>query len=262
MARPLSSQDRNVEFNPHVRDLILWSSSLAWSIVAHSRAGGNSGGTSTSPQTTPGVTSTGSDLIVVGCTDTGMAITDSKSNTPYTLVATANFNSGQAINIFECRNPIVGASHTVTATWADGNPGALAAVFLSGSLTSGDPLDQQHAAMNNFIHVLAPGSITPSQAAEIIVTFIMSTGQNETVVLIDGGFTIIDAFANTNSAIQDVASAYLIQTSAAASNPTWTVAPADQTTMAAAQASFKAGAAAATQVPYNPWRQRAPLQAM
>ncbi len=83
------------------------------------------------------------------------------------------------------------------------------------------PFDQQNGvATPTTTTSYQPGSITPSENNEVIVTAITSGG-GVTSYSIDSGFTISDQFDLSGGGHFPLGMAYLIQTSAAASNPTW-----------------------------------------
>lgn len=230
---------------------------MAFALVVHNVTFSttNSGLTSASLNTT------GADLLVVGLSEGGTVnngtISDSKANTWHQL--TQQINGGKSSELWYAWNAAVGTSHTFTVTGTTDFPSFCVAAF-SGSQTSSDPFDVQNGANATFQSTLAPGSITPGSANELIVTCLQSDGQ-ALAATINGGFTVTDSTTNAGFGHQSASMAYLIQTTAAAANPTWTRASGNST-ITANIASFKSAGAAVAQTPYNPWMLRAPLLAM
>ena len=193
--------------------------------------------------TTGTVNATGADLILFASTDTGTTPSDNVGGNTYTLIASYSFSTGQSINVWECRNPSVSGAMTFTGTVTVSTGFAIDAIAISGSLTSGDPQDQHNGNTQNFVSTIQPGSITPSQANSLIMAFLAISGTNTNAATIDSSFTVIDSYAGMIDG-EDISSAYLIQTSAVAVNPTWNGGAGSQTTLNAMQISFKPGVAA------------------
>lgn len=185
----------------------------SWTFLGSTFANGSSGST-----TTTAVNTTGANFIVLGISSTAgqtYTVTDSKGNTP-THIRQDTSGSSQ-IDMFEFVAPIVGAGHTFSA-----NGSAIFAsiyvLYASGSNVV--PLDQQNGANSAGATSLQPGSVTPVQNGELIVTAI--TDFTGTAPTIGSGFTITNAQAFTSAVNYAGGMAYLIQTTAAAINPTWT----------------------------------------
>jgi len=181
--------------------------------------------TNSTDVTTPGVDTTGANLIVVGTfslysSGDGGVLSDSKSNTPY--VTTEDAVSGRQLFMSYFFNPSVGASHT----WTFGSgclfPMILVAAFYE-AVTS--PLDDQSSATTTSSGTtLQTGQVDPTEDNELLVTVVGSTDVSATgVYAIDGGFTKLSDNTGTSGAAYSGSMAYLIQTSAASANPTWTV---------------------------------------
>lgn len=199
-------------------------------LVAHT--GADNFGTTV---TTSAINTTGANLIVVAiCTVnnlTGATVTDSKSNT-WSSSLTA-VSGGNLIQIFYLYSPTVGSGHTFTFTTSGGptTPSIAVAAF-SGTLS---PFDQQMGAtQTGAISTFQAGSITPTANNELIIA--QASNYSTSTVSINDGFTITDSVSplyNTGNTL-----AYLVQTTAAAINPTWTYGTA-QTYASAKIASFK-----------------------
>lgn len=210
---------------------------MAIGIIAHTSAGASSPGTSV---TTSAVDTTGASFIGVVVADLGNAtvtsLTDSKGNTWTARTAYPVTNS--RTRIYYCANPTVGTGHTFTATSTSGTSfPALAIIALSVTDTSA-PYDVENgnAAVN--VANIAPGSITPSANNEIVIAG-MSTVTAQSGLSVNGGFTLLENVAFLSSNHVSCQLAYLIQTTAAAANPTfsWTLSSANSSV---AIASFKA----------------------
>lgn len=178
--------------------------------------------TSTSQSTSPGsptsnIDTTSATLIVVAGGNSSSSIpgrvTDSLSN-QYVCNGYPTNSSGACLALFYCVNPITSATHNFTYSGGGiGFPGCVVAVF------SGDP-----TPFTQFVEATATGnvalpSLTPSTDNCLLVTG-YSQGSSVTES-IDGGFTIVLQVGGV--ATQRIALAYLIQTSAAAASPTWSV---------------------------------------
>lgn len=193
--------------------------------------------------TTSGVDTTGANFIAVaigwfnsGQLTTAPSVTDNKSNT-FTSLTVRNTGSNLGTVLYYCKSPTVGSGHTFTL-----NSVALSticAASFSGVDTS-SPFDLENGAGNASAASIQPGSITPSANNEIVITSVCSGLIDP--FSINGGFSIAQQSGNGGNTFFPSGLAYLIQTSAAAANPTWTsTSGPDQ--MAAAIASFKAAAA-------------------
>ncbi len=205
-------------------------------LVAHTAKGSTGGDTVTSDAID---TSTANFIVLVASTYTGgpnATISDSKMNSYSPLTEYSSFSR---CRIYYCLTPTVGGSHTFQADTTGGAPTICVAAF-SGVKTA-SAFDVQNGATGGGVSNLQPGSITPSEDNELLITGY--AGISGTPLSIDLSFTISDQVAYSGGNNMLGALAYLIQTSAAAKNPTWTSAPDFN---AAAIASFKAGAAPAS----------------
>jgi len=205
---------------------------MAYSLIAHTASGTNSSGTTSS-----GVDTTGADLIVVAAAyyngSAAPTLTDSRGNTwtGLTEVAAAGGSYLGSLRFFYCQAPSVGAGHTFTLSGAS-SYAALAVAAFSGSAAS--PADQQGGSGGT----ATPGSITPSEANELVLTAVTDSSPGGIATAVSGGFAVLDTLANSSGNHFGVGLAYLVQTSAAAANPTWS---AGNVFPASAIASFKAG---------------------
>lgn len=207
---------------------------MAFTVLAHRIDGSASG----SGFTTTGIDTSGADLIVgavawFGSTADFSDLVGGNSNT-WTPLTPIGGGGGTGIQLFYCHNPTVGSGHTFTTTSAFA---AIAVIAVSGSAAS--PFDQESGASG----VSQPGSITPSFDNEILITALVNSDAGTQTV--DSGFTIEDQIGN-NAAGNNVAAAlaYIIETSLAAKNPSWSPASNGKVVMAAFKASAVAGSSA------------------
>lgn len=204
-------------------------------LVAHAIAG--SGGTSSA--TTAGVNTSGANFLVVVAVDLAggsqSAISDSYGNTPYLQLTSQSATVRETISFYY--SATVGAGHTFTAS--GGTVSAIAAAAFSGVLTT-NPVDVQAGTNNSGSATIQPGSITPTQNNELIISGIGGyvVAGSETYS-IDSGMTITDQQGLIGGASFGLALAYKVQTTAAAINPTWTVSS-SAAGLSATNGSFKA----------------------
>lgn len=220
---------------------------MSAALVAHT---GTQGAGQPSSITTPAINTTGATglIIAVGWWDGvgNVSVSDSKSNTwaPVTKYVTSNCS----VEFFTCLNPgSVGSGHTFSKTGTD-TYGSIAVLAFSGTDTTAS-VDGNSGAGTASGTTQQPGSITPSQNGSVVITALGMSAHSGSGS-IDGGFTVSDSFVDGSN--YGVALAYLIQTSAAAANPTWT---ASSGALEACIISIKAAAGgAAGQSPLAPSR--------
>jgi hypothetical protein len=173
--------------------------------------------------TTDAVDTTGANLIVLYVAHYGsgavtLSLSDSKGNTWTAL--TEHASSNQHSLGYYCLGPTVGTGHTFTVTTPGGVTDiypVLAAHAFSGAAASA-VLDTQTGATTAGATSLQPGSVTPSLDGSLVVAGI-APGAG-TGITINAGFSAVSADVNSGVSVSGGA-AYLIQTSAAAVNPTW-----------------------------------------
>ncbi len=199
--------------------------------------------------TSPGIDTTGANLLVASIFFyTGNAATatvsDNKSNT-WNPLTQQDISGNRACQLWYADNtPTVGSGHTFTVTGNGSFPMIIVYAF-SGALASA--FDQESGAIEDSgsATTLQPGSLTPAAANSLLVTAfgMRDDGDGQSI---SAGFT-----PNGNLTLANVGSlsmAYDIQTSAAASNPTWTSPNASR--MIAVMASFLAAGGGGSG---NPW---------
>lgn len=203
---------------------------MAIALVSNVRVSGVSGGT------TGAIDTTGASLLnaaVAFVPSSPPTISDSKGNTWTALTNYTSF-SVESLQFYYVANPTVGSGHTFTDGGLNTISTANFAAFSGAATVS--PFDVENGAING-PSPLQPGSITPSANGEVVLASIADFSGTASV---DSGFTITDQAATTGGQYFGCALAYLVQTSAAAVNPTWTVGGGGYTLNIA---SFKAAAA-------------------
>lgn len=168
--------------------------------------------------TSGSIDTTGADFIYYAVAHDAAGVpvvSDSKLNTWTAL--TAQTHGAVEITPYYTENASSGTSHTFTVTGIGVYAAVAVQAFSGGTTTSAD----QTNGANNFANTLATGSVTPSENNELVITPLGFNAAG-TPTSIDSSFTgLVEAnFGSGNN--YGVALAYLIQTAAAAVNPTWT----------------------------------------
>ena len=214
-----------------------WKPSLAYALISNIAAGSSDAGASV---TTAGIDTTGATLLGLILGSYGLVglptISDSKSNT-WNQRTRYNSNNYSSVTLYWSVPSSVGSSHTFTASGAGTFP-SIAVTAWSGGHASA-PYDVENGATGVGVSTLATGSITPSENNCLVIAG-LCLGQAETET-IDSGMTISDSINFASGQHFGVAQAYIVQTTAAAINPTWGAL--NGQTVAADIASFKAAAA-------------------
>jgi hypothetical protein len=181
-----------------------------WSLIAHTGIDGTGSGVTTSA-----INTTGANLLVAVCNwyASSGSISDSKGNS-WTL-GFATSGADTQVSIYYVYNPTVGSGHTFT--WSAAN-GPIMVMAWSGSASS--PADQSAGQNATGSTTIQAGSITPSQNNELVIA---GVGANNSTLSIDSGYTITDNESYTSGVSLGGAGAYLIQTTATATNPAWTL---------------------------------------
>lgn len=213
---------------------------MAFALIAHAAAGCTGGDIIAGP--TSGVDTTGANLLIIVASIFGnfdaQLPTDNKGNT-YVALTPLDGTGANSVCIFICQSPTVGTGHT--ATWNTGGsvfPSIYFAAFSGAG--SGTIVDQQSNAQ-----AVQPGSITPSEDNELIITGFCTNGGGVTPSITAGGFTVSDAIAFLASGDNEGGGlAYLIQTTAGAANPTWATNPSPRSVIA----SFKTSTSGPTEI--------------
>lgn len=186
----------------------------SYALVAHiSKALGAAGGTSDAIDTT------GATLAIIGVvsyTAIG-SVSDSKGNTWTPLTLYGDAGTTRQARFYYCVNPTVGSGHTFSTS------GTLTSIFvLAFSGNAATPFDRENGAGTDGTTTFQPGSVTPSQANEIVVSMVgyFSSDVNATI---NSGFTRVDVTDFNSGSNLAGAIAWKQQTSATSENPTWTI---------------------------------------
>jgi hypothetical protein len=184
-----------------------------FSLIAHVGGElGTNGGTSTA------INTTGADLLVVSISyytgGTLTSLTDSTGGTWVQIVA-ASANIRGAV-LYYLKNAGAGhtsSTHTITVAGTGIFAGTDFAAFSGSDLTA--PLDQSSSA-NGTTTPGTPGSITPTVNNELVIS---SVAVGVGTPSVGSGMALLEAYADGTNVGGGMA--YLIQTSAAAINPSW-----------------------------------------
>lgn len=223
---------------------------MAWNLITS----GAVQGSGTSTLTSPSFNGIGADLIVIVVTWSGSgggttpAGADSSGNT-YSGINISSTTQPQ-VGVLYTHNPTVTSSMTVGVTPAVEYPCMQYYVY-SGSIASGAVLDV--SSFNN-AGATQPGSVTPSQNNTLLVTGVAD--ESTATDSVTGGFAssapgFQQAFFR-NAINYGGAASTLVQTTAAAVNPTWTSANGASPTNSTIIAAFKPAAGAAPKGSFFP----------
>jgi hypothetical protein len=206
-----------------------------WSLVSHTAAGNTSNSTIAATMNDTGATL---DVVIVASNvmsqNLPSVLTDSQSNTNWSYGLAQENTSVYGIQIAWINNPSTSATHTFS--YVDGSTAFPAIAILSFSGTFGG-VEKCTGSANTSATSIAPGSLTPSLANALIITgYTENTGTSATWS-ITGGFTIADQHDGTGGRAA-IGSAYLIQTTATASNPTWSKSGSNAANQVTVQCSF------------------------
>ena len=159
-------------------------------------------------------------LVVSYAGATEPTLTDNQSNTWQPLTPYTNSGNGR-VHIRYAFNPTLSASHTFTLNGVATYPAIFIAGF-SGMLTTSSVFQSGTDSGANLTGTtIQPGSITPGNSPALVVSGVVA-GSAQTFS-INSGFTISDQLILVGGQSYGGGFAYLIQSSAAAVNPTWTV---------------------------------------
>lgn len=191
----------------------LWAANIA--PVAHA----TSSAPTANSTTTDAVDTTGANLCILSTTQfTVGGVSDSKGNTPWIKLTTQTISSSSTA-LYYFLNPVVGSGHTFTVAGGAAFAGVTVECF-SGVKTS-SPVDTEtgNTATGTTIK---PGSVSPSENGELIVTGFGNTNTITTSTIgIDSSFTITDKLAYNVATNYGAAMAYIIQGVKTSVDPQW-----------------------------------------
>ena len=199
--------------NNSVSSVVVPTTASAATFIASVLAGSNVIGGGSGVPSAP-VNTTGATLLVVATTSSVSATVMSDSAGNSWSYGTTYGSGVPLTRIAYVLNPITSSTHTFTATAT--NTTAIVYAF-SGSFIG---LSAQNGLAVSGSGTFQPGSVTPTEAGDLIITGVGSNGITSTSI-IDSGFSApINQLADggeVNSA------SYLISPAGAAVNPTWTM---------------------------------------
>ncbi len=197
---------------------------MAFALVAHVQAVTSD----TNNVTTGTVDTTGAAVIIisVSANSSTYTLSDNKSNTWTHL--TDHVLERQHY----CINPTVGSGHTFSIS----STGQLPALSVLGFSASSTPIFVTETGTFTSASSAQPGTITPATINQVLVTGIAYADTG--VATVDSSFTTADTPVGlVGGAHYGVGSAYIIETTAVAKNPTWT--QGSSTSIAPAMCSFQ-----------------------
>lgn len=171
--------------------------------------------------TTPAIDTIGAGILLVGIvsyeSSTAPTPSDSKGNT-WTPLTASSIVAGARSQLFYSVPTSVGSGHTVTVSGAGNFSSACFASFSGGAAS---PFDVENGGTGTSTSPSAGTGIAPTVDNELLIA-LAGTGAG-TLTAIDGGFTFAGSAVAYSAALHfGAAMAYLIQTTATASDPNWT----------------------------------------
>ncbi len=171
--------------------------------------------------TSPGIDTTGADLLIAVVADYQLGtttISDNKGNSGWTGLTAKERAGDMRSQIWYFKNPAVGSGHTFTATATGSIYCRMFVIAFSGAHLSA-PYDSpnENGTTGTGVTTLQIGSITPSQDACLIIAGLANSANS--TYSIDESMSITDQ--GPYGAVYGGAAAYKIQTTATAINPTW-----------------------------------------
>lgn len=198
--------------------------------------------------TTSAINTTGANFMIIGI---GHAVstavttpTDSVGGNTWTALTGQDAPGNNGMVFYYAANPNTGASQTFTESPNNNFPSIC--VFAFSGVTTTSPFDVQNGSNTaSNVTTKQPGSVTPSQNNEVIVS---AVSFGNATMSVDSGFTIPGSgqINGISGHSYGTAMGYLIQTSASAVNPTWTVSVGSAQPLATVIATFKAPASASS----------------
>lgn len=208
------------------------------------------------PDSTSGVfNTTGADLIVLTVATAGYfpalaTISDSYGNT-WTQGPSTNPEDFSTSTIYYCVNPTVGTSHTFTTSNGFAHPSAQMSAWANAASEAG-PSNNNVGGTSQTVQA---GSVTPSSNGALIITQCAYDVSGEAPT-INGGYSVLDnndyAYnPGTGFGGWGGTDAYLIQGSAGATNPTWTLTDATSTPAATIAVFYNSSTSSGTSSTIN-----------
>jgi hypothetical protein len=217
--------------------LLLWAAPVDAAITVVTGTNVCAGSSDGSAVTTAGVNTTGATLLVAAVSDhPGFdgTISDSQGNTWTTSLATANAG-GSSGKLYFAVVTSTNASHTVTYS-GDSTFPSICIIAFAG--THSTPYTTQESTGTAASNAVQPGSLTPSEDNCVVVSALAFNDNSSQTFSINGGWTIAGQEPYSGGLHFGAGLGYLIQTTAAATNPQWSFA-ASSADLSASSAVFK-----------------------
>lgn len=188
---------------------------------AHTIAGSGSAPATSAINTTGGDALVSAGGVYAPAVPSMSVNTDSKGNV---FTALTQQNTGDpGCRLFYKQNPAVGSGHTIDTSdsFRSISLAAFAGTNTSSLLDSGGSAGETGATASS--QPVSTGSVTPNQANSLLVTASSMGGgsSNPDTITGGGGYTVLDHIPTSGGAEESLGFGYLIQTSAGASNPSW-----------------------------------------
>jgi hypothetical protein len=165
---------------------------------------------------------------------TGFSVSDSKGGNTWTRL-TSNAGTVTGCDIWYCVPTNVGTGHTASITGSNMYAAITFAAFANGAAS---PLDQQSGVSGGPSTTVTSSSITPLFSNELVIAAVSASVSGTTISSPTGGFTLVaPTVPPASGSNMGGGVAYLIQTTAAAAAPQWTLSGASE--WSATMASFK-----------------------
>lgn len=222
---------------------------MSWSQVsgAHVAAGFDTVGT------TSGVSTLTCDLLVVWVQffsgSSEPTLSDNQTNTWNALTLRTTTSSIAGRIYWCCPASKVNASHTFTLTSTGGGSanGAIAVVGFTGALVAGAFDKESGQSTTGSVTSLKPGSLTPTNANSLLVTFLGHSDNTAGNVSIDNSYTAVDKVAFSSGHYYGTASAYKAQSGGpSALDVQWSWVTENASQQCAAEAVFVPAAASSS----------------
>lgn len=188
---------------------------MAFALVANTGSGSTTGNTFA----TAGINTTGANLLVAAVgtyIGTGGVVTDSNGNT-WNKLTVRGIGATIDFTLWWSSPTTVGSGHTFTCTTTATYPSMCVQAW-SGAAAS--PFDQENGAATGAATSLATGSLTPSENNCLVVSGVCEGGADSDAT-VDSSMTRSDLVVWVSAQHVLSAMSYIVQTTAAAINPTW-----------------------------------------
>ncbi len=170
-----------------------------------------------------GIDTRGANLIVIGASWYTLAspaptLTDSEGNTWTPLTLRSSGSISDSI-LYYCFNPVVGAA--VSFGFAGGSTYGSGGILVASGIAS-SPFDGENGATALATSTISSGSVTPTQAGSLMISFIGYNAADGTNVSVGNGFTLVGSTGPISGGYLGCGMAYKIVTNGASADADWT----------------------------------------